>query len=69
MASLERRVADRITKAVERFADSGLGDIKKLHDVDPPTLRLRIGDFRVFFRDQGESIRIVRVRDRKEAYR
>jgi mRNA-degrading endonuclease RelE of RelBE toxin-antitoxin system len=69
LASLERSLARRITKAVERFADSGLGDVKKLHGVDPPTLRLRVGDYRVFFRDRGETIRIVRVRNRREAYR
>jgi mRNA-degrading endonuclease RelE of RelBE toxin-antitoxin system len=69
MASLERSIANRITKAVERFADSGLGDVKKLQGVDPVTLRLRVGDYRVFFRDRGESIRVVGVRNRKEAYR
>jgi mRNA-degrading endonuclease RelE of RelBE toxin-antitoxin system len=69
MASLERSVAHRMTKAVERFADSGLGDIKKLRDVDPPTLRLRVGDYRVFFRRKEEGIRVVRVHNRREAYR
>jgi mRNA interferase RelE/StbE len=69
LASLERSVARRVRQAVERFADSGLGDVKKLQGVDPPTLRLRVGDYRVFFRDNGASIRIVRVRNRREAYR
>jgi len=55
LASLERSAARRIWQAVERFADSGLGDVKKLHDVDPPTLRLRVGDYRVFFRDRGKA--------------
>jgi len=69
LESLDRSVARRVKQAIERFADSSLGDVKKLQDVDPPTLRLRVGDYRVLFRDRGDSIRIVRVRNRREAYR
>lgn len=69
LASLDRGLVLRVRKAVERFADSGLGDVKKLQDVDPPTLRLRVGDYRVFFRQREEGIRVVRVRNRREAYR
>jgi mRNA-degrading endonuclease RelE of RelBE toxin-antitoxin system len=69
LASLDRSLVRRVRSALERFAESGLGDIKKLHDVDPPTLRFRVGDYRAFFRDTEDSIRVVRVRNRKEAYR
>jgi len=36
---------------------------------DPPLFRLRAQDYRVFFQDKGEHIEIIRVLDRKEAYR
>ncbi len=34
-----------------------------------PLLRLRAQNHRVFFRDQGGSLEISRVLDRKQAYR
>jgi mRNA-degrading endonuclease RelE of RelBE toxin-antitoxin system len=69
LASLDKGAARRIRQAVDRFADSGLGDVRRLQAVDPPALRLRVGNYRVIFRQTGGVIRIVRVRNRKEAYR
>jgi mRNA-degrading endonuclease RelE of RelBE toxin-antitoxin system len=37
--------------------------------VDPPEFRLRIGDHRVRFYDLGNSIEILAVKHRREAYR
>jgi len=35
MAGLERGVAGRVKQAVERFAETGAGDVKRLQDMDP----------------------------------
>ena len=56
-------------KTLARFLKSGEGDTKQLHGYEPPLFRLRAQDYRIFFRDKGESIEISRVLDRKEAYR
>jgi mRNA interferase RelE/StbE len=69
MAGLERSVALRIKKAVERFAETGAGDVKTLQGARPPELRLRVGDWCVRFQRDGDIIRILRIRNRREAYR
>jgi mRNA-degrading endonuclease RelE of RelBE toxin-antitoxin system len=43
--------------------------VKKLQDIDPPEYRLRVGDYRVRFELQKETMRVLRVRNRREAYR
>jgi len=43
--------------------------VKKLQGIDPPEYRLRVGDYRVRFELDGETVRILRVRNRREAYR
>jgi mRNA-degrading endonuclease RelE of RelBE toxin-antitoxin system len=43
--------------------------VKELQAVDPPEFGLRVGDYRVRFHQDGGTIRILRIRNRKEAYR
>ena len=69
LAALEKRNARQIKAAVERFAEHGAGKVKKLQGVDPPEFRLRVGDFRVRFQVDGATLRILRVLNRKDAYR
>jgi mRNA interferase RelE/StbE len=69
MAALDKKIALRVKQAVERFAESGAGSVKKLQDIDPPEYRLRAGDYRVRFELDGQIIRVLRVRNRREAYR
>lgn len=69
MAALEKGMARRVQKAVERFAETGAGNVKKLQGIDPPEYRLRVGDYRVRFYNPEEAIVILRVLHRKEAYR
>jgi mRNA interferase RelE/StbE len=69
MAALEKRNARQIKTAVERFAETGAGKVKKLQGIDPPEFRLRVGDFRVRFQVAGDTLLILRVSNRKEAYR
>ena len=69
MAALDKGIARRVKQAVERFAETGAGSVKKLQGIDPPEYRLRVGDYRVRFELDGETVRILRVRNRREAYR
>jgi len=69
MMALDKGIVRRIRQAVERFADTGAGNVKRLQGIDPPEYRLRVGDYRVRFHLDGETIRVLRVRNRREAYR
>jgi mRNA-degrading endonuclease RelE of RelBE toxin-antitoxin system len=69
MAGLDKGLSRRVKQAIERVAVTGAGDVKKLQGIDPPEFRLRVGDYRVRFHQDGGTIRILRVRNRKEAYR
>jgi hypothetical protein len=66
---IEQQAALRILKTLGPYAGSGLGDTKQLQGVDPPLIRLRAQDHRIFFRDKGDHLEISRVLDRKEVYR
>jgi mRNA interferase RelE/StbE len=69
LAGLDKGIARRVKQSVERFAESGAGNVKKLQGVNPPEYRLRIGDYRVRFLQYGNTLRVLRVRNRREAYR
>jgi mRNA interferase RelE/StbE len=69
LAKLDKNTARRITQAISRLAEGGSVDVKKLHGIDPPAFRLRVGDYRVRFRQDEGMIRIVRILHRREAYR
>jgi mRNA-degrading endonuclease RelE of RelBE toxin-antitoxin system len=54
---------------LHRFAESGTGDIKALQG-EVEELRLRVGDYRLFFVSTSDDvIEVHRVRHRREAYR
>ena len=66
--SLSKPIAMHILSALHRFAESGTGDVKALQGREE--LRLRIGDYRLFFVcADADTIEIRRVRHRSEAYR
>lgn len=69
MAALDKRIARRVKQAVERFAGTGAGNVKRLQGIDPPEYRLRVGDYRVRFHLEDEAVQVLRVRNRREAYR
>ncbi|HZU26761.1 MAG TPA: type II toxin-antitoxin system RelE/ParE family toxin [Bryobacteraceae bacterium] len=69
MAALDKSNARRVKNAVERFAATGAGNVKRLHAIDPPEFRLRVGDYRVRFHRAGDIVGVLRVRNRREAYR
>jgi mRNA-degrading endonuclease RelE of RelBE toxin-antitoxin system len=61
--------ATAIIDGIERFCVSGIGDVKKLHDVKPPTWRLRVGKWRALYRVKNGGMLILSVTDRRDAYR
>lgn len=67
---LSKQNRKRVITAIERFAETGAGDIRQLTDVRPPEWRLRVGDTRIRFqKDPAEaSLLILRVRPRDKAY-
>ena len=69
MAALDKGVARRIQRAIERFAETEAGNVKRLQGIDPREYRLRIGDWRVPFAVGAGTILVLRVLNRKNAYR
>lgn len=69
LRAIEQATALRILHALARVLATGEGDVKRLQDIDPPEFRLRVGDYRVRFRDFDGSIEILSVKHRREAYR
>lgn len=69
LAVLDRIVALRIIGAINRFAATGAGNVQGLRGIHPPEFRLRVGDWRVRFHDHGDWIDVLRVRNRKDAYK
>jgi len=58
----------QVFSSLLRFAKSGIGDVKTLQGEEE--LRLRIGDYRLFFVcPDADTIEVRRVRHRSEAYR
>ena len=66
---IEQPIALQILKTLARYAQTGEGNTRQLQGIEPPLIRLRAQDHRVFFRDKGDYLEISRVLDRKEAYR
>ena len=69
LRAIDRITALRILHAITQYLDTGQGDVKRLQDIEPAEFRLRVGDYRVRFRDHGDSIHVLRVKHRREAYR
>ena len=66
---LPARTRERIVAALDRYAETESGDVRKLADVDPPEWRLRVGAYRVRFRRRGDVLEVLHVLRRDRAYR
>ena len=65
---VDRTTAMRILGTLHRFAESGEGDVKALTGREE--FRLRIGDYRLsFVTPAADTIQVLRVLHRREAYR
>ena len=61
-----RSVATRIMNKIDRYADTGAGDVKRL--VGSTSKRLRDGDFRIIFEETETEILVTRVGPRGDVY-
>ena len=66
---IPQHIAMTILEAIHRYAETGSGRVKPLSGEFEGFLRLRAGNYRVFFKETADSINIHRVVDRREAYR
>ena len=69
LRATDQATALRILHVLARYLATGEGDVRRLQGVEPPELRLRVGDYRVRFHDLGDSIVVLAVKHRREAYR
>jgi mRNA-degrading endonuclease RelE of RelBE toxin-antitoxin system len=69
LRAIDQSAALRILHVRARFLATGDGDVKRLQDIDPPEFRLRAGDYRIRFHECGDSIVVLAVKHRSDAYR
>jgi len=70
LRAIERDTTLRLLKSLDRFLKTGAGNVKQLEGFNPPLFRIRIGAWRLIYRKQVDNvIEVVRVRNRKDAYR
>jgi len=67
--ALDRATAMNIFDGILHFARTGGGRVMPLHGDMVGSYRLRIGDYRVLFTLQDNTMHIFGVRHRSEAYR
>jgi mRNA-degrading endonuclease RelE of RelBE toxin-antitoxin system len=69
LENLQARDRELVEAAIERFAQTGQGDLKMLSGPDRH-MRLRAGDWRVrFVYEHPDIIRILHIHNRRDAYR
>lgn len=59
-------VRARIKAKLDTFAETGLGDVKRLQG--RAGSRLRVGDWRVIFYTEGQTIVVAAVGNRRDIY-
>ncbi len=68
LKKIDRQYALKILKQVKKLENyPHITNIKKLKNHYPP-MRYRIGDYRVLFEIENDSIIVVNIKHRKEAY-
>jgi len=67
MPGLDKSLGRRVKQSVERLDETGAGSVKRLQGIDPTEFRLRVGDYRVRFHNDGATVIVLRVLDRREA--
>jgi mRNA interferase RelE/StbE len=65
---LPSRMRARVLARIEGMSNDLKGDVERLTNFTPE-YRLRIGDYRVLFEIEEETIIVYRIRHRREAYR
>ena len=67
MRKLPAKVRTRMGNALQRYAETGEGDVKRLSGTVGS--RLRVGDYRALFTETEDTIEVRAVRHRKDVYR
>ena len=67
--ALDRPTAMRLFEGILHFARTGSGDVRALKSDLAGSFRLRVGDYRILFTPEQNTMRIFGVRHRSEAYR
>jgi mRNA interferase RelE/StbE len=65
-AKLDAKVRARIDAKLEFYAKTGQGDVKRLTGREGA--RLRVGDWRVIFYEEGGAVIVAAVGHRREIY-
>lgn len=63
---LPQAMQERIEAALDRYAEAGEGDVKKL--VNAGGARLRVGDYRAIFIETADDVVVLAVGHRKDIY-
>ena len=69
LESIDKKTQNRIATKLKEYAQEPLKHARKLINPDIGTYRFRIGDYRVIFDVDGETIVILRVGHRQNIYR
>jgi mRNA interferase RelE/StbE len=67
LAQLSADIRERIITKIEAMHDNLQGDVKHLSNFTPE-YRLRVGNYRVLFEIEEQTIMIYRVKHRSKAY-
>lgn len=67
LRKLSPEVARRVIEKINRMTEGLTGDVKRLRNFSPE-YRLRVGDWRVLFAIEGNTIVIHHVSHRSQAY-
>lgn len=68
LKALSTKNQQRILDKIEVLQNDLCGDVKRLTDYSPE-YRLRIGDYRVLFELEQQTVMIYRIVHRREAYK
>jgi mRNA interferase RelE/StbE len=67
LRNLPKQIQSKILEKIQLMENDLVGDVKKLTNFTPE-YRLRVGNYRVLFEVENESIVIYRVKPRDKAY-
>jgi mRNA interferase RelE/StbE len=67
LESLDSVIRKRVLLKLKDMQSDLAGDVKRLTDFDPD-FRLRVGDYRVLFAVDGDTITVYRVSHRRDVY-
>jgi mRNA interferase RelE/StbE len=69
LRALDAAVARRVANKLQAIESEGriVGNVKRLTG-RPPRFRLRVGQYRVLFRMDGDTMKVFRIAHRREAY-